>query len=112
MTTKRHAAALLCLLGCAALSRPTLAQTSVPDNASPDGASRPAIHRVLLLSIDGMHALDLANLVQHYAHTTLADLSRAGVTYTNASSSKPSELVSRSAGNCDRRQPHLHRRLL
>jgi len=46
---------------------------------------------VLLLSIDGMHALDLANYVRDNPDSTLAQLSGIGVTYTNASTSKPSD---------------------
>ena len=40
--------------------------------------------RVLLISVDGMHALDLANWVTAYPHSALAELSARGVTYTNA----------------------------
>jgi Type I phosphodiesterase / nucleotide pyrophosphatase len=46
--------------------------------------------RVLLISIDGLHALDLANFVQSHPNSTLAQLSSSGVTYTQASTSKPS----------------------
>ena len=40
--------------------------------------------RVLLLSIDGLHAFDLANWIAAYPHSALAELSARGVTYTNA----------------------------
>lgn len=40
--------------------------------------------RVLLLSVDGLHAVDLANWVAEHPHSSLAELSRRGVTYTNA----------------------------
>ena len=46
-------------------------------------ANHPA-ERVMLISIDGMHALDLANWVKAHPQSTLAELSRRGVTYTNA----------------------------
>src|SRR6266851_971150 len=49
------------------------------------------ISRVLLLSIDGMHAVDLANYVRNNPDSTLAQLSGTGVTYSNASTSKPSD---------------------
>ena len=49
------------------------------------------IDRVLLLSIDGLHAVDLANYVQNNPGSALAQLSGTGVTYTNASTSKPSD---------------------
>jgi hypothetical protein len=38
----------------------------------------------MLISIDGMHALDLANWVAAHPHSALAELSARGVTYTNA----------------------------
>lgn len=40
--------------------------------------------RVLLLNIEGMHALDLARWVDAHPSSALAELSQRGVTYTNA----------------------------
>jgi hypothetical protein len=40
--------------------------------------------RVLLLSVDGLHAVDLANWILEHPHSSLAELSERGVTYTNA----------------------------
>src|SRR5882724_10895466 len=51
---------------------------------------RDSIQHVLLLSIDGMHGLDLANLVKDRPESVLAKLSRHAVTYSNASTSFPS----------------------
>jgi predicted AlkP superfamily pyrophosphatase or phosphodiesterase len=45
---------------------------------------------VLLISIDGFHAVDLANYVKRRPASALARLSSHGVTYTNAYSSFPS----------------------
>jgi Type I phosphodiesterase / nucleotide pyrophosphatase len=42
------------------------------------------IQHVLLISIDGMHALDVANYVQNTPGSALAELSSHGITYTNA----------------------------
>jgi hypothetical protein len=39
---------------------------------------------VLLVSVDGLHALDVARFVASHPHSALAELSRHGVTYTNA----------------------------
>ena len=47
--------------------------------------------RVLLISVDGMHALDLANYVASHPNSTLAQLSAHGKTYTNATTSQPSD---------------------
>ncbi len=50
-----------------------------------------AFRRVLLISVDGLHALDLARYVQANPTSTLARLSSSGVTYSQASASRPSD---------------------
>jgi hypothetical protein len=40
--------------------------------------------RVLLFTVDGLHAVDLANWIGAHPHSALAELSARGVTYTNA----------------------------
>ena len=47
-------------------------------------ASAQGIQHVLLISVDGLHALDVANYVQNNPGSALAELSSHGVTYTNA----------------------------
>ncbi len=62
--------------------------------AHADGALQASGHdvkRVLLISVDGLHALDLANYVQSHPRSTLADLSAHGITYTNAATTSPSD---------------------
>jgi Type I phosphodiesterase / nucleotide pyrophosphatase len=49
------------------------------------------IKHVLLISVDGLHALDLTNYVANHKDSTLAALSNHGVTYTNNSTSTPSD---------------------
>jgi len=49
------------------------------------------IKRVLFISIDGMHALDVANYVNAHPDSALARLSAHGVTYTQAWTSRPSD---------------------
>jgi hypothetical protein len=49
------------------------------------------VRHVLLISVDGLHALDLSNYVATHQDSTLAALSRHGVTYTNNSTSTPSD---------------------
>jgi predicted AlkP superfamily pyrophosphatase or phosphodiesterase len=49
------------------------------------------VRRVLLLSIDGFHAVDLEICVATGACPHLAKLSEHGLTYTNASATKPSD---------------------
>lgn len=59
--------------------------------SSPAAARAPhGVKRVLLLSLDGLHALDLANYVKDRPKSTLAQLSQHGITYTNARTSLPS----------------------
>src|SRR5579859_5674318 len=52
------------------------------DNGSGDQGQ---VLRVLVISLDGTHALDVANYIQANPHSTLAQLSATGTTYTNAS---------------------------
>src|SRR5215469_12918294 len=49
------------------------------------------IRHVLLLSVDGLHALDLARYVRLNPNSAFAQLTNMGITYTNASTSKPSD---------------------
>jgi hypothetical protein len=49
------------------------------------------VHHVLLLSIDGLHAQDVARYVRLNPHSALAQLTNMGLTYTNAATSKPSD---------------------
>jgi hypothetical protein len=49
------------------------------------------VRHVLLISVDGLHAVDLANYVASHKDSTLAALSQHGVTYTNNSTSSPSD---------------------
>jgi Type I phosphodiesterase / nucleotide pyrophosphatase len=60
---------------------------------SDDGllGSQHQIRHVLLISVDGLHALDLSNFVAAHPESSLAELSRHGVTYTNNSTSSPSD---------------------
>jgi hypothetical protein len=47
-------------------------------------AAQSQIKHVLLISVDGMHALDVANYVTKNPKSALAELARHGVTYSNA----------------------------
>ncbi|GIM48067.1 phosphodiesterase [Collibacillus ludicampi] len=65
-----------------------LKETSINVNSD---SQHHAVQRVLLISVDGLHASDLANYVKNHPHSNLAALSNHGITYTNASTSKPSD---------------------
>jgi hypothetical protein len=49
------------------------------------------IHHVLLISLDGMHSLDMANFIKGHPQSALAQLAATGVNYTAASTTKPSD---------------------
>jgi hypothetical protein len=42
------------------------------------------IKHVLLISVDGLHALDVANYVAAHPHSAMAELAEHGITYSNA----------------------------
>jgi len=48
-----------------------------------DGSEKKFRH-VLLISVDGLHALDVANFVESHQGSALAELSHHGITYSNA----------------------------
>ena len=55
----------------------------------PDGNIK--VKHVLLISVDGLHALDLSTYIENHQESTLARLSHHGITYTNAATSQPSD---------------------
>jgi hypothetical protein len=61
--------------------------------ANGTGQGDQKIRRVLVISIDGMHALDLAQCVNSNLCPSIARLSAQGLNFTNASSSKPSDSI-------------------
>ncbi len=63
---------------------------TAPANAQ-DGDRGSPVKHVLLISVDGLHALDLSNYVATHPQSTLALLSQHGITYSNAATSQPSD---------------------
>lgn len=57
------------------------------------GQDRPSVANthVLLLSVDGLHALDVANYVKSHPQSAMAQLAATGVTYTNARTPRNSD---------------------
>src|SRR6266403_88880 len=53
--------------------------------------SRNGVRHVMLISVDGMHALDYENCVKGGSCPNLAALGQTGVNYTWTSTSKPSD---------------------
>lgn len=62
------------------------------DVAATSEASRAAaVDHVLLVSVDGLHAVDLDRFVDTHPHSTLASLSARGLTYANARAPHPTD---------------------
>jgi hypothetical protein len=59
--------------------------------AQNEGLNVSKVKHVLMISVDGLHALDLTNYVATHGDSTLASLWRHGFTYTNNSASQPSD---------------------
>ena len=77
------------LITAAAASLAVAASTAaVADETSLESRE---IKHVLLISVDGLHALDLSNFVATHADSALAELGRHGITYSNNSTSSPSD---------------------
>src|SRR5262249_48881702 len=61
---------------------------ALEDRPAPDGATAP---HALLLSVDGLHAADVSDPALQGALTNVNALEKAGVTYTSASTTSPSD---------------------
>jgi predicted AlkP superfamily pyrophosphatase or phosphodiesterase len=48
------------------------------------GAQAAEIERALLISVDGMHALDVARFIKSHPNSAIAELAKHGITYSNA----------------------------
>src|SRR5438105_15230048 len=59
-----------------------LCSCSFPSAASAKDKDKNDIKHVLLISVDGLHALDLARFVDSHPNSALAALSRHGITYS------------------------------
>ena len=56
---------------------------TTPARAGDDELKGHKIEHVLLISVDGLHALDLSNYIASHPNSTLAGLSKHGLTYSN-----------------------------
>ncbi len=65
-----------------ALAQPTLQPTKATDTQ---------YKRVLLISIDGIHGVDVQRFVASHPNSTMAQLANTGITYTSAQSAMPSD---------------------
>ena len=70
---------------------PALRLSAGPGPAKHNDNNRQEIRHVLLISIDGMHAVDYENCVASNTCPTLAALGHTGLTYTRTTTSRPSD---------------------
>ena len=63
---------------------PLLVAASVIFGGAAQAENNHNIKHVLLISVDGLHVLDVANYVASHPNSGLAELSRPGVIYSNA----------------------------
>ena len=77
-------------LAAALIAMPLYAVPQPPGSGG-DGNQDVDIHHVLVISVDGLHALDLTNYVSSHPNSTLAAFRDHGVIYTNESTSQPSD---------------------
>jgi predicted AlkP superfamily pyrophosphatase or phosphodiesterase len=82
----RYAALSLVLGLSMAGTSPLMAQAGTSESHHPLQA-----RRVLLISVDGLHAVDLDKYVTAHPHSALAGLTSHGLTYTNAYTPTPSD---------------------
>lgn len=69
---------------------------SYADDGTGEGDQK--VRHVLVISIDGMHALDFALCIKNNTCPAIAQLASQGLNYTNASSTKPSDSIPSTAG--------------
>jgi hypothetical protein len=81
-----------------------------PSHAHADDDKGEGIKHVLLISVDGMHEVDLQRYVKYHPTSGFAKLIARGVHFTNAHTAQPSD--SRSARVHDRRLAEIARRVL
>jgi hypothetical protein len=74
-----------------ALAAALLLPVVLPTSGRADDRNQNKVQHVLLISIDGFHAVDLEVCMAAGTCPNLASLTEAGVTYTNASTTKPSD---------------------
>ena len=60
------------------------ASAAFPDGTAYASQPRVNVERVMLITLEGAHALDIARYVRVRPQSALAQLSRRGITYTNA----------------------------
>lgn len=73
------------------LKKTTLALSLTIACAAPTWAAAPTINHVVLISVDGMHPVDLARFVKTHPQSAFAQLTHEGVTYRQAFTPAPAD---------------------
>ena len=82
LNLKKSLSALACMLVAAA---------PLQSYAATEETSSSPVKHVLLISVDGLHALDLTNWVNQNPDSNIGGLAKHGIRYTNAQTSQPSD---------------------
>ena len=59
--------------------------------AAAEGGGEKKVRHVLLISVDGLHALDVARYVESHPHSALTELASHGITYSDANTPQLSD---------------------
>ena len=82
----------LSLLSTAAGVTALLASGALPAGAAqPTAAVGSDYQHVLVISVDGLHSVDLTNWIEHHPTSNIAALARHGIIYPNAFTTAPSD---------------------
>ncbi|WP_321886464.1 alkaline phosphatase family protein [Paraburkholderia bannensis] len=82
---------LTALTGALSAAVALMTNTTCAANAAPSLPAHAPVHHVLLVSVDGLHASDLARFVAAHPQSTLARFAAQGVDYTNARTVTPAD---------------------
>jgi hypothetical protein len=77
-------------LACVACAAFATSLSGLAEKPSPV-IKKDQVKHVLLISVDGLHALDLTNWISENPDSNIGNLSKHGIRYTNASTSLPSD---------------------
>ena len=84
VTRLTHGARLAGVVGAATLAAGALAGPALAGSGTASKPAKSVSQHVLLISVDGLHALDVSRYVSDHPASALAELAGHGLTYSNA----------------------------
>lgn len=78
-------------VGLLSVSVAHVASASPSDDCGADDGSKTDVRHVLLISVDGLHQVDVANFIAAHPTSAFAELANRGVRYTDAHTTTPSD---------------------